>query len=147
LFSIPAELLLQHHEVLVRLELGVGLGDGEQPAQGSGHHVGGLGGLVDRLRRGHGGARLADVVEDLLLVGRVALDRLDQVGDQVGAALELHVDLAPGVLVAVLERDDAVVDVDAPQDQGSQDDENDDRGHGATTSGVSLARHPARCAP
>jgi hypothetical protein len=94
-------------------------------------------GLVDRTRLRHRRTRLADVVEDLALVRRVALDRLDQVGDEVAAPLQLDVDLAPGVLVAVLERDDAVVDVDAPEDQSPQDDEHDDRGHGAT-SGVSL---------
>ena len=44
----------------------------------------------------------------------VALDRLDQVRNQVVAPLELHLDLRERVLEAVLERHELVVDADRP---------------------------------
>ena len=66
-------------------------------------------------------------VERLALVGGVALDGLDEVGDQVEAALELNVDLRPGVLDLVAPADQAVVggdEVDRQQDHdGDHDDE------------------------
>jgi len=51
---------------------------------------------------------IGDVVEDAFLVPRVPLHRLDQVRDQVGAALELVLHLAPGSLHLLLFGDDAV---------------------------------------
>ena len=58
-----------------------------------------------------------------------ALDRVHQVGNQIVAPLELHVDLLPGVGHLVLERDEAVVGADDPQDDDHKDDQQDDRAH------------------
>ena len=66
-------------------------------------------------------AGLDDGLEGLPLVGGVALHRLDQVGDEVVAALELHVDLGPGVLDPVPQLDQAVVHDD--DDEHDQDDD------------------------
>jgi hypothetical protein len=52
---------------------------------------------------------------------QVALGRLDQVGDQVVAALELHVDLRERVLEAVAQRYQPVVDPDHPGDERHDD--------------------------
>jgi len=77
-----------------------------------------------------GGARLGDLGQRLLLVGHVVLDGLDEVGDEVVPALELHVDLAPGVVDLVAPAHQAVVDAgeDDPQDDEDHDDD-DDRDH------------------
>ena len=40
-------------------------------------------------------ARVGDVLEDAFFVRRVALDRLDEVGDQIVAALQLVLHLRP----------------------------------------------------
>ena len=52
----------------------------------------------------------------------VALGRLDQVGDQVVAALELHVDLGERVLEAVARTDQAVVHRNHEPDGEDNDD-------------------------
>src|SRR4029077_9752335 len=64
-------------------------------------------------------------VERLALVLQVALDRLDQVRDQVVAAPELDVDLRERVLEAVAQHDQAIVDRDRPDDDHDDDPEND----------------------
>jgi len=60
-------------------------------------------------------------------VGREALDGLDEVGDQVVPPLGLDVDLAPGLLRAVAQPDEAVVHADEPHDDQGDDDEQDDQ--------------------
>ena len=57
----------------------------------------------------------------------VPLDRFDQVRYQVGALLELHVDLCPAVLHAIAQRDQRVVGTDRPQHQRDDDDDDDYR--------------------
>ena len=59
----------------------------------------------------------------------VALDRLDEVRDQVMAALQLDVDLAPRLLHQVAELDQAVVDADRPQDEQHDDTDDDELEH------------------
>ena len=104
------QLFLQGQEVLVRLQVGIGFGDGEQRLARAGELVLGRGVLADGLGAHRLVAGLDDAFERLLLVGGVALDRLDEVGDQVVAALELHVDLRPGVLRLDRAADQAVVE-------------------------------------
>ncbi len=105
--------LLEHAEGRVGLELRVVLGHREQPAQGA------LDLLVDRplLLDGAsplvGGARLRDALQDLPLVGHVALDRLDELGKLVVALLQQHVDVGPRLVDGVFEADQPVVDADA----------------------------------
>src|SRR5918911_1121583 len=48
------------------------------------------------------------VLEDLALMGRVSLHGLDEVGDQVVASLQLHVDAAPRFVDPVAGPDHAV---------------------------------------
>ena len=89
------QLLLQLGDVSRGLEVGVGLGQREQPAER-------LGQLTFRLRRlRHAGRvhRLVPRRDDRLERGALevhrALHRVDQVRDQVVPPLELHVDLFP----------------------------------------------------
>src|SRR5699024_4615485 len=56
----------------------------------------------------------------------VALDRLDQVADQVVPPLELDVYLAPGLLDEVAQLDQPVVDADRPQDDQHEHHGDDD---------------------
>ena len=131
------QLVLQGQEVLVGLEVGVGLDDREQAAERLAEHVLALGLLGRRLARCHRGrAGLDDVLERAPLVGGVALDRLDQVADQVVPAGELDVDLAPGLLHEVAQPDQAVVGRDGPADDDEQQDDDDDDddggGHGCS---------------
>jgi hypothetical protein len=92
------QFLLQVPEVLVGLEVRVALGDGEQPAQRRRQCLLGLPGSSRTLRGDRRGARGRDLLEGGLLVRGVALDRVDQVRDQVVTALQLHVDLCPRLL-------------------------------------------------
>ncbi len=128
---MDGELLLQGEEVLVRLQVGVGLRQREQLPQRAGEDVLGLGLLLGpgALGLDRGVARLHDAFEGALLVRGVALDRLDQVGDEVVAPLELHADLRPRGVDAVAQLDEPVVARDEPdhehQDDGDDDDPDD----------------------
>ena len=97
----------------------------EQPAQRLGQHALALSGRSRALATGHGcGPGLHHALEGALLVRGVALDRLDEVRDQVVATLELNVDLAPCLLHEVAQLDEAVVHADRPE--GEQHDDGDD---------------------
>ena len=63
-------------------------------------------------------------------MGGIAFDGVHQIRDQVGALLELHVDLRPAVLYAVLESNEVVVGTDRPSDQRNDNDDNDDNDNG-----------------
>ena len=121
---MSAELVLQLAEIGVGLELRIGLGDGHQPAEQAGHRGVGLGGGGDRSGAGRGGALGGDRLERLALVGGIALHRLDQVGDEVGAAAKLDGDPAEGFADQRAEPDQPIVDGDAVEQQ--QDDDADD---------------------
>src|SRR2546428_4478592 len=90
------ELVLERAEILVRFELRIILGDREQPAERRRERGVCLRHLLqvaalDRPR--DLGARFGDRGEDRLLLFGVALHRFDEVGDEVGAPLQLHLDL------------------------------------------------------
>jgi len=125
------QLLLQVEEVRVRLEVRVGLGDGvdlDQRLAELGVR-GGLGRDVVALRGGGDGrACLRHLLEDALLMRGVPLDRLDQVGDQVGAPGQLHVDAAQCLLGADVGRAQLVEADDHEADQGHDHDDDDDDG-------------------
>jgi hypothetical protein len=93
------QLLLELEDVLVGLELGIVLDDGEQRAQRAGQRVLGGGLLAGPWRRRRRrGAGVGDVGQDLLLEAHVALDGVHEVRDQVVAALELDLDLGEGLV-------------------------------------------------
>ena len=119
------QLLLERHDVLVGLEVGVVLDHREQRTQALGQGVLGLclGGRTLGAG-GHGGrAGVGHLRQGVLLELHVALDRLDQVGDQVVPPLELHVDLAPGVVDLVAPPHESVER--GPQAQRHNDDDDD----------------------
>ena len=57
----------------------------------------------------------------------VALDRLHEVRDEIQAALQLHVDLRPGVVHHVAQLHQVVVQADNRNDQNNDYDEDDDQ--------------------
>src|SRR5574342_246033 len=133
------ELLLQRQHVGVGLEVRVGLGHrqeagehaGEGPlGAGEGRHGGRVAGAGRRrLGRGQGGvAGSHHRLQRLALELHVTLGGLDQVGDEVVAPLQLDVDLAEGVLVAVAAGDEAVVDGDGGDRRQHQKAEQDEHG-------------------
>ena len=96
-------------EVRVRLEVGVGLRDGKQVLQRTGEEAVGLHLAFGRRRVHDGGASLGNLLERAAFVGSIAFDGLDEVRDEVETALQLHVDLRPGVIHHVAELDEVVV--------------------------------------
>ena len=79
------------------------------------------------------GDRMAPCVGDggehVRLVARVALDAVDEVGDEIGALLEQDVDLRPAVADAVTERHEIVLAVDRPCTQRHDEDDYDRQCH------------------
>src|SRR5215470_3093855 len=124
-----AERGLERLEVGARLEIGIRLGQREETAQGLAELALGLGARLGRLRDHRGAAGLHHRIERPPLVRRVALDRLDEVRHEIGAALELDVHVRPRRLRALRQGHQAVVadddeDDDDP-DRGQEDHEGD----------------------
>ena len=71
---------------------------------------GNVAGLDDGLKRG-------------ALVFQVALGDLDEIGNEVVATLQLHVDLGEGVFEAVAEGDEGIVDANGPEGEGGDEGE------------------------
>src|SRR5262249_7533834 len=112
------ELRLQGEEVLVRLELGIALADREQAAERAGElrlcvlefleRIRIVDEVGRRLKRGRAAARRGDLLEHLALLPGKALNGLDQVGNEIGAALVLVLDLRPFRLRGLLVGRDVV---------------------------------------
>ncbi len=62
-------------------------------------------------------AKAGNFLQRLALVGGVGFNRLHQLRDEIVAAFELNVDVAPGRLDAVGVRNQAVINNDAPGDE------------------------------
>src|SRR2546422_791707 len=115
------ERALELREAFHGAKLRVSLGQGKQVLERAGEHAFGLA-LGSRALRGHGAvARVDDSLERALLVSGVALDRFHHVGDQVVAALELHINVGPGVIALHLETHQAVVHADGKQQHNRDD--------------------------
>ena len=126
---------MQVAETVARLQVGIGLGERHDLAEGAGQHPlqpaarrhVALGDAADR------GAQLRHLLEQRPLVGGVALHRRDEVGDEVGAALQLDVDAAPAFGRHLPGPDQAVV-----EDDGNDRDRGDDQKHDPCGHGVPL---------
>ena len=135
------ELLGELHHVLVGFEIGVLLGDdheaGERAAEAGfggkqAFHRVAIGGVGGDGGSGGGGdvAGFDHGLERGALVLHVALGGLDEVGDEIVAALELDVDLGEGVFEAIAEGDEGVVDAGDPErgdEKNGEDDAEDDK--------------------
>ena len=144
------EFLGELHHVLVGFKVGILLGDDHEAGEGAaeagfggeeafhGVTIGGIGGDGG----GGGGGDVAgfdDGFERAALVLHVALGGLDEIGDEIVAALELDVDLGEGVFETVTETDEGVVDAGDPEsgdeEDGEDDAENDEDEHGSWEGG------------
>ena len=116
------QFLLERQEVLVRLQVGVVLGHGEQLARGR-PRTGPRRRPAGRRPRRPRGERPGPghLLEHLALVRRVALHGLHEVGDQVVPAAQLGVDVRPGVAHQVPLAHEPVVG----NDQGKADQHDD----------------------
>src|SRR5687768_423385 len=141
------QLVLELHEVLVGPKLRISLRHGEKAAQGLREHPLRLGLLLDAL----GGDRLVaggdDRLERLALVGGISANGLDEVWNEIVAALEEHLDVAPAGADTFLEVDKAVVGPHDPQanaeDHQQDDSDDDDNGPAHETSdAVAAANWP-----
>jgi hypothetical protein len=61
-------------------------------------------------------ARLNHGLQRLALMGHEPLGRFHQIGNEVMASLELHVDLGKGIPVTIAQLDQSVVAPDQPKD-------------------------------
>ena len=101
---------LKLREILRGAKLRIGFREREELAQGAGQHALGLPFGRGALR-GHGLiARGGDGLEGAAFVRGISLDRFDQVGDQVVAALELNVNIRPGVVTLHAQPNESVVE-------------------------------------
>src|ERR1700733_264922 len=101
----PLELGLEGEKILVRLEVGIVLADRQQTPEGARQRVLRILQLFDLSRvgqvvgvevnRGRFGAGLGDLDKDVLFLLGVALNGRDQIGNEVGAALILVLNLRP----------------------------------------------------
>jgi len=125
-------------EILVGLEVRIGLRECEHLAERAGQHVLRCRLLGRALGSDRGVPRLHHRLQRAALVGGVSLYRLDQVGDQVVAQLELHIDVGERLADPLPHGDELVVDHDDPQDEDDNHSENDPagRGHEGLLAGV-----------
>jgi hypothetical protein len=106
------QLVLQHPEVLIRFQVRIRLDDGEQSAECAGEL--GVGGRHRfRIPTPDGThqpcARVRDLREHLLLVRGVSFHGFHEIADQIGAALQLDLDLRLVLLRALVEALDGVI--------------------------------------
>ncbi len=109
------EFFLQCEEVLIGLQVRVVLYHGENAAKGRCEHIFRLRLFADGARGNRVCARLRYILKQFLLVRGIPLDRVDQVRDEVIAALQLHVNLCPGLVHPVTQAYQPVKDADKPQ--------------------------------
>ena len=111
-FAVPASSSCSSQEALVALQLRVVLRDGDQAAERAGDGGVRLRHLLGILRL-HGvhqsAARTGDLAEDGELLVRHPLHRRHEVGDQLGAPLQLDLDLSLRGVRLLVERLDRVV--------------------------------------
>jgi hypothetical protein len=123
------QFLLEHLHVLVRVDLRVVLGKGEQPAE----RLRQLAFLSRRVSRPAGSHRsragLDDARQRVPFEFHDAFHGVDQVRDQVVAPLQLDVDLPPAVGRLVAQADQPVVGANHPEGDEHDDNERNEQEH------------------
>ena len=102
------------------LEIRIAFHVNHQSAQGAGELAFGRAGLGGSAGLHGIGAGVGDGFERFALMAHVAFHGFDEIGDQVVAALELHIDLRPGVVHVVAQPHQAVVDRDEPEERAGE---------------------------
>src|SRR5690606_9129601 len=90
------------------------------------------------------GTGVGDGFERFALMAHIALNGLEEIGDQIGTALQLHVDAGPALLHQLPLPDQVVVEKNGVADDGDDNRQNDQASH----VGVSSRRRvPERARP
>ena len=125
------------------------VGNGEKAAQSRGKLAFGLG---TRFRSGSGGAgcfgaRIDHGVKRFALMGHIALHRFHQIGNEIGTALELHVNTRPALAHHLPVGHQRVVDDDGVAGDADHEQKNDPFHSCAPSSNVrrKLALWPGLC--
>src|SRR5581483_11949971 len=117
--------VLQRLELLRSLQLRIGFGNGQQSAQRVGELSLSLT-LFRWSRSGHGGATvLGNIFKGTLFMGGITLHGLHQIGDEIVAALELHIDIGPRVVGAYPQLHQSVVNTDEYENNDRQQNDDD----------------------
>src|SRR6266403_1840647 len=119
------QLARQLLEVGVGLQIRIGLRQRDQPAERAAQLVFGGRDLCWSLRRHRTVAGFYHLIERAALVRGVALHGLDQIGDQVVALLELHVDVGKGLADTLTERNQPVIRAERKENENNEDADND----------------------
>src|SRR5216684_952893 len=127
------ERILKRSEAFDGAELRVGLGKRKEALQRAGEHVFRLS-LVTGAGRVHCAvARVDDRFECALFVARIAFHGFHEVGYQVVAALQLNVDIRPGIVDLHFQPHQAVVHPDRENNEQNEEAQNDYAGHRRTS--------------
>ena len=124
------ELGLELEKACIRLQVRIALRQREDGLESAREHVvcGDL--VVDGLGAHVLGARGGDIREGLALVRRIAFHRLDEIGDEVHAELELDIDVREGLIAAIAQSNNAIVHRDEEERDDDGDSDDDPSGHG-----------------
>ena len=111
---------MQRGEAFNGAKLRIRFGEREEALERAGEHIFRLG-LFGRAGGTHRAiAGVDDAFERVFLMRGIAFDGFHKVGDQIVAALELHVDVRPSVVTLDFEADQAVVHADEEDNQQSE---------------------------
>ena len=124
------EFVLEFQEVRVGFQIRIGFRQSKDGLERARERIF-CNGFVMRACGGHGGgAGGGDFLERSRFMRGIALDRGDQVWDQVVAALQLNVDVRPSLVGLVFERNKAVIRGDEPNgDYGDYSEQNPQNRH------------------
>src|SRR4030095_3325077 len=112
-------------EIGVGLQIPIGLRQRDQPAERATQLVFGGRNLCRSLRRHRTVAGFYHLIERAAFVRGVALHGLDQIGNQVVALLELHVDIGKGLADALTERNQSIIRAEREENENTEDADND----------------------
>ncbi len=141
--------ILQLEEILVGLELGIILRNGEEAVKSTGHEQVGLR-LFWNGGSAHGsGASFRDGDKCLLLVLHVSLNRFDEIGDLVVPLLQEDINIGPGAIVLVAQAHQSVVEDDGVDKYSDKEEKKDELGekvgvHGEDSDGHMLTEAGVR---
>src|SRR5262245_8747927 len=132
-----AQRLLERLEILVGLQPRVRLGDGKEVPEGIGELTLRAAARFRGLGAHRRPPRLHDVLEGSALVVRISPHALDEIRNEIGAPLELHVDVRPRLLGALPQGHEAVVHHHRAGGAEPEHDQEDHEPHGMAS--------PSRC--
>lgn len=120
-------LVLKLEEILVGLEIGICFEAHAKTGKRAGELILGSNLIIDAGGIHGSGTGTGDRLEKFLLVLGITLDSSNELGDEIMALLELHIDVGKSILTVVAETHKIVVKTDAPEDEHDGNDDDDDK--------------------